>query len=62
MSAPNTDIEKQVRRHSPSLFGISLAVAAAAAIGIAITLWNEEIDEGNTGQSLEEASVETERS
>ncbi|MGR3512025.1 MAG: hypothetical protein ACU0GG_04620 [Paracoccaceae bacterium] len=32
MSAPNTNIEKQQRRHRPALIGISVAAAFAALV------------------------------
>lgn len=32
MSAPNTNIKKQEKRHAPSLFGIGIAVAFAAIL------------------------------
>ncbi|MFC3616012.1 hypothetical protein ACFORG_19850 [Lutimaribacter marinistellae] len=36
MSAPETNVERQSRRHKPSLFGIGAAVLAAAVIGVVI--------------------------
>ena len=38
MSAPNTNVEKQARRHRWSIWGISIALAAAVIVGtIALT-------------------------
>jgi len=40
MSAPETNVETQKRRHKPAIFGIVVSVAlAAAALGIAL-VWN----------------------
>jgi len=36
MSAPNTNIESQERRHWPSLLGIAISALVGAALGAAI--------------------------
>lgn len=38
MSAPNTNIEKQAKRHAPSIWGITIAlmIALLAALGAAV--------------------------
>ena len=38
MSAPDTNIERQTRRHKPSLWGIGIALAAAAVFAITALL------------------------
>lgn len=32
MSAPDTNVERQARRHKPSLWGIAIAIAVAAIV------------------------------
>lgn len=44
MSAPETNIDKQVRRHRGPLYGIVLAVALVAALFGVLLLWTS--DEG----------------
>lgn len=39
MSAPNTNIDKQKKRHRPSLFGVSAAVALGLILLIAFIVW-----------------------
>lgn len=36
MTAPDTNIRKQTRRHKPSIIGISVAALAALVIGIVV--------------------------
>lgn len=40
MSAPDTEVEKQTRRHRPSLVGIALAVIAAIVAVAVFSLWD----------------------
>lgn len=56
MSAPKTNIEKQTRRHKPSVIGISVAVIAAVVILVVVFAWptppldtTEEPPAGTTG-------------
>lgn len=47
MSAPDTNIKKQERRHAPALSGITIALLASGVIMIAVALfvgvpWNEQ--------------------
>ncbi|SIN86350.1 hypothetical protein [Vannielia litorea] len=46
MSAPDTNIEKQTKRHSGPLLGIALAVGVGVLAIAAWLLW--AADEGNT--------------
>ncbi|MEO0861196.1 MAG: hypothetical protein AAFY65_11300 [Pseudomonadota bacterium] len=39
MSAPDTNVEKQAKRHIPSLSGMSFAISVAALAVIALTIW-----------------------
>lgn len=41
MTAPNTNVEKQTKRHFGPIAGISLALAAAVAAGIYFTAMDE---------------------
>ncbi len=63
MSAPNTNIEKQERRHKPSLLGIALSVGIAAILLLAFIVYvflngqepgtaDTQID-GRTGEVVE---------
>lgn len=46
MSSPDSNIEKQKRRHRPSLIGIGAALLAAAVLLIVVTGWpNQTADE-----------------
>lgn len=38
MSAPDTNVERQTRRHKASLWGIGIAVAAAAVFAVVAML------------------------
>ncbi|MEJ6389459.1 hypothetical protein [Gymnodinialimonas ulvae] len=40
MSAPDTNIDKQTRRHKPSLFGIALALIVAAVAAAVFIAWD----------------------
>ena len=37
MTAPDTNVEKQAKRHRPSLFGITLALGAVVLIAVLVT-------------------------
>lgn len=39
MSAPNTNIEKQERRHKPALFGMGAAVAWSLGLLALLLVW-----------------------
>lgn len=39
MSAPDTDTERQVRRHRPALLGIGAAVTVALVLLAALMVW-----------------------
>lgn len=46
MSAPDTNLERQTKRHKPALAAIAVAIAAAAVIFVAVTGWQgEALDE-----------------
>lgn len=45
MSAPDTNLEKQARRHSPSLYGIALALIAAALAAFFFVAWDGVADD-----------------
>lgn len=48
MTAPDTNVERQARRHRPSLFGIFAALAAVAVIIVIAAIWpspEEEISD-----------------
>lgn len=40
MSAPDTNVDKQVKRHKPSLQGIAAALFLALAALVVITAWD----------------------
>jgi hypothetical protein len=39
MSAPNTDLEKQVKRHRGPIWGISIGLALVVALAVGAALW-----------------------
>ncbi|WP_224816396.1 hypothetical protein [Hasllibacter sp. MH4015] len=39
MSAPDTNIERQTKRHTPSIWGISIALIAAAIAAVFFMMW-----------------------
>ncbi|MEE4189529.1 MAG: hypothetical protein V2I76_13940 [Roseobacter sp.] len=45
MSAPDTNPEKQVKRHKPSLWGIALAALIPAVIAVIAIGWGEDLAE-----------------
>jgi len=45
MSAPNTNVETQAKRHSPALSGIATALVVAGALAVALILWLVTSDE-----------------
>lgn len=48
MSAPNTNIDRQVARHRPSLTGIALAAAAVGLVILALVFWPGKIGAEDT--------------
>lgn len=52
MSASDTDIEKQVKRHRPTLVGIALAVVAVAIIVLGVSIFGagSVTDEASSGE------------
>ena len=45
MSAPDTNIEKQKRRHFGPLWGIALVLAVAGVAIFAVPLWSPEVED-----------------
>ncbi|WP_158515930.1 hypothetical protein [Pararhodobacter sp. CCB-MM2] len=41
MSAPDTNTEREAKRHSPALLGIFVAVIIAGIAGLVMTSWGE---------------------
>jgi len=41
MSAPDTNTERQAKRHSPALIGIAVAVLLAVLAGVVMGGWGE---------------------
>lgn len=39
MSAPNTNVEKQTKRHKPSLFGMGAAIVFATILFVGLMFW-----------------------
>ena len=52
MSASDTNIEKQVKRHRPTLVGIALAVVAVAVIVLGVSTFGASplTDEASSGE------------
>lgn len=67
MSAPNTDVEKQEKRHKPALIGMGAAVAWSVVLLIGLITWvvwqgnepegAEAVVDGRTG-AVEETADE----
>ena len=59
MSAPDTNIEKQKRRHFAPLWGIGSALVIAGIAMFAVPLWSPEVENdaaATTGAPLDEGS------
>ncbi|MAM61666.1 hypothetical protein [Maritimibacter sp. UBA3975] len=54
MSAPDTSLEREQRRHAPALVGIALAVLIGGIMGAAMTYW--AIERSDTAPATEEAT------
>ena len=52
MSAPDTNTERQAKRHRPALVGMAVAVLVALALLFAYSIYVAE--DGNTPQGAEE--------
>ncbi|MEL6451025.1 MAG: hypothetical protein AAFQ19_07175 [Pseudomonadota bacterium] len=57
MSASDTEIEKQAKRHSPSLIGISVAVASVVVVIVAIMAfgYGPGVDEASSAEPTNES-------
>lgn len=51
MSASNTNIDKQVRRHRGPLYGIAIAVGFAAVLFAGLLIWTSYQADNPTAQS-----------
>ncbi len=58
MTAPDTNVEKQQRRHRPSLIGMSVAAAIVAIVFIALVMWPKPLVDGETGAELARPAAE----
>ncbi len=58
MSAPDTNLDRQARRHKPSLWGIAMAVGAAALFAITAFLV-EGVPADEQAAGVPEASATT---
>ncbi|GAB5448007.1 hypothetical protein [Gymnodinialimonas sp.] len=58
MSAPDTNLDRQARRHKPSLWGIAMAVGAAALFAITALLV-EGVPADEQAAGIPEASATT---
>ena len=56
MTAPDTNTEKQAKRHSPALLGILVAVILAGLAGLVMMGWGEV---ENDATPAPEATVQT---
>jgi hypothetical protein len=54
MTAPDTSLEKEQRRHAPALLGIALAVLVGGIMGAAMTYW--AVERADTPPATEEAT------
>jgi hypothetical protein len=45
MSAPDTQIERQAKRHRPSLLGIATAAGAVGIVVLVLSLWPRPLAE-----------------
>jgi hypothetical protein len=55
MSAPDTNVKKQERRHKPALVGMAVAAVVVIAAIIAVNAFgaDEELDEAASGAVIE---------
>lgn len=49
MTAPDTNLEKQAKRHRPSLRGMAFAALAIGGIIVAVALWTMPTDSDGRG-------------
>lgn len=49
MSAPDTNLKKQARRHRPSMVGIALALISALVVAVAFAAWDGPEDDAARG-------------
>ncbi|WP_425092146.1 hypothetical protein [Tropicimonas sp. S265A] len=57
MSAPDTNIEKQAKRHKPSLWGMAVAAMVPLVVIVAALLWGDTFveDDATDRVTVEEA-------
>ncbi len=58
MSAPDTNLDRQARRHKPSLWGIAIAVGAAAIFAVTAFLL-DGVPADDQAAGIPEATVAT---
>ncbi|PWE29208.1 hypothetical protein [Pararhodobacter marinus] len=58
MTAPQTNVERQAKRHSPALTGITIAIALAVLAAIVFAFWPNPDDATPTAASVEEAGTQ----
>ncbi|MCE8008597.1 hypothetical protein [Aestuariivita sp.] len=46
MSAPDTNLDKQARRHGPPLWAMALAISLTFAGALAVAIWTTEPSDG----------------
>ena len=59
MSAPDTNLDRQARRHKPALWGIAIAVGAAAIFAV-IALLSDGVPADEQAAGIPAATAETE--
>lgn len=66
MSAPDTNTEKQAKRHRPALIGIAIAVAVGVICAVIITIFSfsapREAAQGGTAQAVSSEPAQSEDS
>jgi len=49
MSAPETNVEKQTKRHKPALIGLAIAIVVFALLAFGLAEWSQEaVDPSDT--------------
>ena len=58
MTAPHTNVEREAKRHSPALTGISIAVALAVLAAIVFAFWPNPDDATPSASTIEQTGTQ----
>ena len=60
MTAPHTNVERDAKRHSPALTGITIALVAAALAFVVFTLWPNPEDATPSPAAVQDSAAQVE--